>query len=78
MKHLDKLDELHNQSQEKIAEAISALLRSIPEKDQRVEILTQRNPPIEVLRLINKIADKKEDYETCAAIKQFANNNLSL
>lgn len=70
----EEIDKLFNQTQDKLAEGISALLRSINNREKSVEFLTsmKNEPSIDVLKRINKIAIEKEDYETCEALKQYS------
>lgn len=72
----EKMDKLFNQTQDKLAEGISALLRSINNKEKSVEFLTnmKNEPSIDILKRINKIAIDKEDYETCEALKLYSIN----
>ncbi len=67
-------DKLFNQTQDKLAETISALMRSINDKEKSVEFLTNLKdvPSIDTLQRINKIATDKEDYETCEALKSYS------
>ena len=74
MSQQEEMDKLFNQTQDKLAEGISALLRSINDKEKSVEFLTnmKKEPSIDILKRINKIAIEKEDYETCEALKLYS------
>tara|TARA_R110002049_G_scaffold304604_2_gene500015 strand:- start:767 stop:1012 length:246 start_codon:yes stop_codon:yes gene_type:complete len=76
MNFQDEMDKLFNHAQDKFAERISALLRSINDKEKSFEALTnmENEPSIDILKRINKIAIAKEDYETCEALKLYSKN----
>lgn len=69
----EEIDKLFNQTQDKLAEGISFLLRNINNKEKSVEFLKgmKKQPTINVLKRIKKIAIEKEDYETCEALKEY-------
>lgn len=76
MNFKEEIDKIFNQCQNKLAEGISALLRSIDDREKRVEVLTnmENEPTLDILKRINKIAIDKEDYETCEALKIYSKN----
>lgn len=69
-----EMDKLYNEAQDKLANGISTLIRSINDKEKIVEFLKnmKNQPTIDVLKRINKIAIEKEDYETCEALKEYS------
>jgi len=69
-----EMDKLYNEVQDKLANGISTLIRSINDRVKIVEFLKSMNnqPTIDVLKRINKIAIEKEDYETCEALKEYS------
>ena len=75
MNHQEEFDKLQNDLQNKFAEGISIIVRNINNKNRIVEFLKnlQNQPSIGVLKRINKIAIEREDYETCDALKEYAN-----
>ena len=70
----EEMDKLYNEVQDKLANGISSLIRSINDKEKIVEFLgnMKDQPTIDVLKRINKIAIEKEDYETCKALKEYS------
>ena len=69
-----ELEKLYNDTQDKLSEGISTIIRSINNKNQIVAFLKkmENQPTIDVLKRVNDIAIKKEDYETCEALKEYA------
>lgn len=69
-----EMDKLYNEVQDKFANGISTLIRSINDKEKIVEFLKnmKNQPTIDVLKRINKIAIENEDYETCEALKEYS------
>ncbi len=55
----------------KIAEVISSFLRSFSNKQQRMDYLNRlpQQPTAAILKIINQVAELKQDYETCEALK---------
>lgn len=74
MNQQEEIDKLFNELQDKFAEGISTLIRSINNKEKIVEFLInmKEQPKTEVVKRINKIAIENEDYETCEAIKEYS------
>lgn len=74
MNQQEEIDKLFNELQDKFAEGISTLIRSIYNKEKIVEFLInmKEQPKTEVVKRINKIAIENEDYETCEAIKEYS------
>jgi|GEM_PF-1516219 len=72
-----ELEKLFNQMQNKLAEGISTILRSIDTKEKRLNGLkSMKNvPSIDTLRRVHEIGIKKEDYETCEAVKEYCKEN---
>jgi len=70
----NKIDKFYNEAQDNFAIIISNNIRSINNKEEIVEFLKnmESQPTIDVLMRINKIAIEKEDYETCAALKEYS------
>lgn len=70
----EEKDKIYNEVQDKLAFAISTYIRKINDKEKIVEYLKslESQPTIDVLKRINKIAIEKEDYETCAALKEYS------
>jgi hypothetical protein len=70
----EEMDKLYNEVQDKLANGISTLIRSINDKDKIVEFLKnmKNQPTVDVIKRINKIAIEKEDYETCEALKEYS------
>ena len=70
-----KLKKEINQTQDKLAEGISSIIRNINNKERIVAFLkNMKNQPTEdTLKRVNKIAFENEDYETCDAIKEYTN-----
>jgi len=54
-----------------LASAISAILSSIKDRDQRLDAIIKLNRPVEELKKVYEVALSREDYETCDVIKQF-------
>jgi len=69
-----EMDKLYNEVQDKLANGISILIRSINDKEKIVKFLNnmKSQPEIDVLKRINKIAIENEDYETCEALKEYS------
>lgn len=67
-----EMERIFNETQDKLAEGISALIRSINNKEKIIEYLIKKQPSIDTLKRINKIAIKKEDYETCDALREYS------
>ena len=69
-----EMDKLYNEVQDKLANGISTLIRSINDKEKIMEFLKnmKNQPTIDVLKRINKIAIENEDYETCEALKEYS------
>lgn len=66
---------------ELLAETISALLMSMKNKDERIKGLNNLKniPNVEILKIVNNKALEKEDFETCEALKIYAEaNNIYL
>lgn len=81
MNNQEELKKLYNSIQEKFAEGISLIIRNINNKNEIVEFLKnmENQPTIDVLKRINKIAIKREDYETCEALKEYSiQKNITL
>ncbi|MBU3011100.1 hypothetical protein KO506_06780 [Polaribacter vadi] len=70
---LNELEKMKKLMQEKLAEGISKLIRSIGSKEKRLAGLKsmKSKPSDENLKLVYKIAMEKEDYETCGTIKEY-------
>lgn len=70
----EEMDKLYNEVQNKLAGGISAIIRSINDKEKIIEFLINMKdkPTTEILKRINKIAIENEDYETCEAIKEYS------
>lgn len=68
-----KLDKIYNETQEKLSEALSKILRSIDTKENRIYALNkmEKTPSVESLKRVHNIGIRNEDYETCEAIKEF-------
>ncbi|AEA44119.1 hypothetical protein [Fluviicola taffensis] len=71
MSHQEELNRAIEETQNKFAELISKMIRSINDKKSIVEFLNTKKPPVEILKRINAIAIENEDYETCDAIKEY-------
>ncbi|WP_131474453.1 hypothetical protein [Flavobacterium sp. KMS] len=67
----EELSNSLNQIYIALATTISAICRSIPNKEDRIDALKKINPPIEHLKAVYQIAIEREDYETCDAIKNY-------
>lgn len=67
-----ELKNLFDETQDKLAEGISAIIRSIDDKEQRLEVLLKNNPSTDIVKRIHAVAVEREDYETCDAVKEFA------
>lgn len=64
-----------------LAETISSLLMSMKTKEERIEGLNRLNkiPSDEILKIVNNKALQREDFETCEALKIYAEaNNIKL
>lgn len=72
---LEEMDELYNKAQNSLAHLTSKFMRSRLSKKERIDFLhnLEEEPSIYILNRINKIALDNEDYETCEAIKIYAN-----
>jgi hypothetical protein len=70
---MDNLEENKNLALDKIAELISLSIRSLKDKNERLEFFKnmKKVPSKRELKRVNEIAIQKEDYETCDAIKEF-------
>jgi len=66
-----------NESKVKLAGGISAFLRNLNNKEERLEALRRMKPmpPIENLKIVFETATEREDYETCDAIKDYLKEN---
>lgn len=75
MNYQKEFDKLYEETQDKLAGGISTLIRSINNKKLIVEFLEnmKKQPTLDVLKRINKIAIEKEDFETCEALKEYSN-----
>jgi hypothetical protein len=56
---------------EMLAGAISAIVRSMTDKQQRLEAIKKLKPSNDKLKAVYEVALKNEDYETCEVIKQY-------
>jgi hypothetical protein len=67
------MKETYEKVQHKLAEGISILLRNMDDKQQRIDTLNAiKQPPAEVLKIVNQIAIEKQDFETCEALKIYS------
>lgn len=75
MEEQNELKKVLNQTQNKLAEGISTVMRSINNKEEIINYLTtmEKPPTIEMLKRINRIAIEKEDFETCQALIEYSN-----
>lgn len=73
MNNQDELKELSNKVMDELANKVSMILRSLDNKNLRLEALKkmETKPSINILERIYKIALEKEDYETCEAINEY-------
>lgn len=69
---IKKIEEQVHELYNKFAESISALVRSCETKESRIIALRKANPETKVLFTIYEKAMQNEDYETCAAIREYA------
>jgi len=71
-----ELDNVFNQIQEKLAEGMLKVLRSIDTKEKRLDALMnmKKTPSVESLKRVHEIGIKNEDNETCGAIIEFCKN----
>ena len=72
---LEEMNELYNKAQNSLADLTSKFIRSRLSKKERIEFLhnLEEQPSVYILNRINKIALDNEDYETCEAIRIYAN-----
>lgn len=72
-----ELDKLFNQVQKKLGEGISQILMSIDGKEERLQGLrNMKTPPtLQSLQIVYEIGLKREDYETCEAVKEYCIEN---
>ncbi|HAB53408.1 MAG TPA: hypothetical protein DCE80_14755 [Ignavibacteriales bacterium] len=68
-----ELEKLFNQTQKKLGERISQILMSIDGKEKRLQGLRnmKTTPSIQSLQTVYEIGLKREDYETCEAVKEY-------
>lgn len=77
----EKINSQMNAILEKSAEGISILLRSLENLQQRVDALNNLSvkPTTQILKLIKEKALSNEDFETCEALKTYAESrNIEL
>ena len=74
MNYQKEFENSKEEVQNKLAEGLPTLIRNINNKKQIVEYLRnmKNEPSVNILNRINKIAIKKEDYETCEALNIYS------
>lgn len=78
---LEKINSEMTATIEKFAEVISIFLRSLENLQQRVDTLNNLSvkPTTQILKLIKEKALSNEDFETCEALKTYAESrNIEL
>jgi hypothetical protein len=57
-----------------LVSAVSAIIRSMKDKDERVDAILKLNRSVEEWKKVHEAALFREDYETCEVIQQFIND----
>lgn len=70
-KGYEDFNELYKNTIFALTSAVSAILRSVKDRNQRIEMLRKLNRTVEELEKVNEAALIREDYETCDVIKEF-------
>jgi hypothetical protein len=69
----EDFNELYKNTIFALTSAVSAILRSVKDRNQRLEMLRKLNRTVEELEKVHEAALIREDYETCDVIKEFIN-----
>lgn len=71
-----KIQELIDKTNESFANGISIILRNLDDLGQRIQALNSltNKPTVDILMIVHKQALENEDYETCEALKIYADS----